>query len=149
VGSIEALVRDLRGFRGRREVLQQLRKRIREPVPEVRRRIREEAIEDLPHGGGLNKWVAGTRITVQIRINSRTARVTLKGGRNSARKRSDIRAIDRGRVRAPAWGHRGIGAWHTQAVKPGFFTRPAGDSPSWRDSIEAAAADALDTIRRG
>lgn len=149
MGSIEALVRDLRGFRNRREVIQQLRKRIREPVPEVRRRIRAEAIEDLPHRGGLNKWVAATRLTVQIRINSRTARVSLKGGRNSARKRSDIRAIDRGRVRAPAWGHRGPGAWHSQGVAPGFFTRPAADSPSWRAAIVQAADEALDVIRRG
>lgn len=149
MGSIEALVRDLRGFRNRREVVQQLRKRIREPVPEVRRRIRAEAIEDLPHGGGLNKWVAATRLTVQIRINSRTARVSLKGGRNSARKRSDIRAIDRGRVRAPSWGRRGPRAWHSESVKAGFFTRPAGDSPSWRAAIVQAADEALDVIRRG
>jgi hypothetical protein len=149
MGSIDALVRDLRGFSARGEVIKQLRKRIREPVPTVRRAIKSEAVAILPHSGGLGKWVAATRITATIKINSRTARVTLKGGRNSKRGRSDIRAIDRGRVRAPSWGHRGPGAWHTESVPAGFFTRPAAEAHEWRAAIDAAADEALDTIRRG
>jgi len=149
MGSIEALVRDLRGFRARQEVIVQLRKRIREPIPAVRRDIKAEALATMPHSGGLNRWVAATRITATIKINSRAARVTLKGGRGSLRKRSDIRAIDRGRVRAPSWGHRGPGAWHTQGVAPGFFTRPAADATEWRKAIDRAVDAALDTIRRG
>lgn len=149
MGSIEALVRDLRGFSGRGEVVKALRKRIREPVPAVRRSIKREAVAILPRSGGLGKWVASTRITAQIRITSRTARVTLKGGRNSKRGRSDIRAIDRGRVRAPSWGHRGPRAWHAESVASGFFTRPAAEAHEWRAAIDAAAEAALETIRRG
>jgi hypothetical protein len=149
MGSVEALVRDLRGFRARREVLQQLRKRIREPVPAVRRSIRKEALRTLPHRGGLGAWVASTRITVQIRVSARTARVTLKGGHRSRRGATDLRAINRGRVRAPSWGHRGPGAWHTQSVPAGFFTRPAAEAREWRAAIDTAIDQALDTIRRG
>lgn len=148
-GDIDALVRDLRKFSGKKEVTKALRKRIREPVPKVRKAIRARALDTMPKRGGLNKWVAKTRINVAIKLAGRSAGVQLKGGRNSEGGRTDTRAIDKGRVRAPSWGRKGRGDWHNQRVQPGFFTEPAGEVEQWRDACLKAVDDALEVIRRG
>lgn len=147
--SLDALIRDLRTFVDRKPVIKELRTEIRKPVPAVRKEIKARALETLPKGGGLAVWVSKVRMTVQIQLSGRSAGVRLKGGRNSAGGRSDIRAIDRGRVRAPSWGHRGKGAWHTQTVKAGFFTEPTVSTPLWREACIRAVDKALDVIRRG
>lgn len=147
--SLDALIRDLRKFDGRKEVVKALRKEIRKPVPKVRKAIRKRARTTLPKAGGLNKWVASTRITAQIKLSGRSAGVRLKGGRNSTGARSDIRAIDRGRVRAPTYGKRNPNSWHTVKVTPGFFTTPAAETDEWRKAALKAVDQALDTIRRG
>lgn len=147
--SLDALIADLKRFDGRKEVVKQLRAEIRKPVPVVRKAIRARALATLPKGGGLNKWVAATRISAQIKLSGRSAGVRLKGGRNSTGGRSDIRSIDRGRLRAPTYGHRGRKAWHTQKVTPGFFTKPTTETDEWRKAALAAVDKALDTIRRG
>ena len=147
--SLDNLIRDLRKFDDRKEVVKQLRQEIRKPVPAVRKAIKARALETMPKAGGLNVWVSKTRMTVQIKLSGRAAGVRLKGGRNSTGGRSDIRAIDRGRLRAPSWGHRGKGAWHTQEVKAGFFTEPTTATKPWRDACVQAVDKALDVIRRG
>lgn len=147
--SLDALIRDLKKFDDSREVVRQLRKEIRKPVPVVRKAIRRRALTTLPKGGGLNKWVAATRITAQVKLSGRSAGVRLRGGRNSTGSRSDIRAIDRGRVRAPTYGRRNPNSWHTVKVPAGFFTRPTTETDEWRKSTLAAVDKALDTIRRG
>lgn len=147
--SVDQLVAELRGFDGRREVVKAIGRGIRKGAPAVRKAIRASAIEQLPSGGGLGKWVAAARVTVQIRLSGRKAGVRLKGGRNSAGQRSDIKAIDNGRVRAPSWGRRGKGAWHVQTVPAGFFTRTAAEATEWHAEVESAVDDALNQIRRG
>lgn len=149
MGSLSDLVRDLRGFNGRQQIVRELRREIRKPVNPVRLRIRLSALALLPHRGGLGAWVATERITVQIRLAGRSVGVTLKGGRNSRRGRSDLAAIDAGRVRSPSWGRRGAGDWHTQTVLPEYFTRPATEAKEWQMAIDAAIAHALDTLRAG
>lgn len=147
--SLERLVRDLRGFEGRKEVLRQLRKEIRQPVPAVRKAIKARALDTLPRSGGLNAWAAGIRITVAIRGAGRAAGVKLKGGRNSRGGRSDMRALDRGRVRHPSWGRRWSGQWHNQTVEAGFVTKPATEATEWRDACVRAVDNAVRSIGRG
>jgi hypothetical protein len=147
--SVDQLVRELRSFDGRREVVKAVGRGVRKGAPAVRKAIRAKALEILPSGGGLGKWVAQSRVTVQVRLSGRKAGVKLKGGRNSAGQRSDIKAIDNGRVRAPSWGRRGKGAWHVQAVPEGFFTETAAQATEWHDEVEAAVDEALNQIRRG
>lgn len=149
MGSLDDLVRDLRRFEGRKEVTKQLRAEIRRPVPEVRKAIRRRALATLPAGGGLNVWVSRTRVTAKIKLAGRGAGVSLRGSRKSARDRSDVRSIDRGRVRAPSWGRRGVGSWHVQQVSPGFFTVPGAEVKVWRDACLKAVDNALAVIRRG
>lgn len=149
MGSIDDLVRDLRGFDNRAEVVKALRVEIRKPIPAVRRNIKARALATLPATGGLNAWVAGTRVTAVIKLTGRAAGVRLKGSRKSLRDKSDLRRIDAGRVRAPSWGRRGAGQWHTQSVTAGFFTRPAAEVEQWRSACVAAVDQAVATIAGG
>lgn len=147
---IRAFARELRAFDDRKVVLKALRVAIRKPFPSMRSRIKANALATLPKGGRLNAWVAAIKVSLSVKVNtSRSAGVVIKGGRNSRGDRSDIAAINRGRVRAPSWGRRGPDQWHSQQVKPGFFSTPVVESTQWREEIDRAFDDALNTIRRG
>lgn len=149
MGDLDDLVRDLRRFDRRKAVTKALREKIRQPVPEVRRSIKARALATLPRRGGLNVWVSRTRVSAVIKLAGRSAGVTLKGSRKSLNDKSDLRRLDRGMVRAPSWGRRGSGDWHTQRVTPGFFTEPSTQTQAWRDACVAAVDEALEEIARG
>jgi len=144
---LRALIADLRGFEGKKAILKELRSALRKPLPQARAAIRAAATSLLPHRNGLGAWVAGSKITASVRTGARTAGITLRGGRNSKGGRSDIRAIDRGRVRAPAWGNRR--AWHSQTVPSGFFTRTVTEdlAPAWRQATIDAVNVATEALR--
>jgi hypothetical protein len=146
MGDLRTLVASLRAYDRGDVLLKAVRAELREPVPVVRRRIKGAAIELLPHAGGLGAWVAGTKITAKVTLGGKRVIVLLTGGRNSRRSRSDIRAIDRGRVRHPFWGRRGRGQWGTQSVPEGFFTKTAANAPEWGPAIDRAIAVANGTI---
>jgi len=148
MGNVDQLVAELRAFRGRKEVLAAMRKGIRSGIGPVRKAVRQTAIETLPTRGGLGQWVAKTRINLNVRVGSSSARVRITGGRNSAGGQSDVNAIDRGRVRAPSWGRKGRDDWHTQSVDPGFFTETLDEQDGFRANVDAEVDRALDTIRR-
>lgn len=139
---------ELKAFDDRRAVLKAMRQGLRKPVPAIRQAIKDRALSTMPKRGGLNAWVASIRITSPVKVNSRQVSLKLKGGRNSKGGRSDISAIDRGRVRAPSWGRKGAGAWHTQTVPTGFFREPAADAAGdVLTAIDGAVDTALDTLR--
>lgn len=148
--SAERLVAELRAFQNRGEVIKAMKAGIRKPVPAVRKKIRANALGTLPKGGGLNEWVSKIRINVEVKLTGyKRVGIRLKGGRNSKGARSDVNAIDRGRVRAPSWGHRTAASWHSQTVPAGFFTKPASEASEWREAVDAEIDHALDQIRRG
>jgi hypothetical protein len=149
VSSVEELIAALRMFDARREIVNAAARGIRKAVAPARKAIKATAKATMPERGHLNIWVSRIGILAQIRLSGRRAGVKLKGGRNSLGGRSDVSAIDRGRVRAPSWGHRNANSWHTVTVTPGFFTRTAAELPDWRDNVDAEADKALDQIRRG
>lgn len=149
MGSIDELIRDLKGFEARKEVTKALRKQIRQPVPAVRKAIRKRAMTTLPKSGGLNVWAAQTKVGVRVKLAGRTAGVKLRGTRKSTKEKSDLKRLDAGKVRAPSWGRRRRGDWHVQQVTPGFFTGPAGEIDQWRNACLRAVDDALEVIRRG
>jgi hypothetical protein len=149
VGSFDDLIRDLRGFDRRREIVKALSKAVRKPVPAVRRAIKARALATLPHRGGLGAWVAASRVTTQVKLTGRSAAIRLKGGRNSSGGRSDIKAIDAGRVRAPSWGKRTPASWHAQRVPAGFFTKPVSEADQWVAAADQAVDAALEQLRRG
>lgn len=145
--TVQQFARELRAFPERKELTKQLRTEMRKPVPAVRRKIKARALSTLPKTGGLNRWAAGTRITAKIEVGGRRVRVTLRGSRNSQGGQSDLRALDRGRIRHPSWGRRGQGQWYTQVVRAGFFTEPAVEFDEWRAACVTALDKALETIR--
>ncbi len=149
MGTLDQLILDLRKFEARKEVVKELRKEIRKPVPKVRKAIKARALDTLPAGGGLNVWVSKTRITAQIKLSGSAAGVRLRGARKSAKGKSDVSAIDRGRVRHPSWGRRGRGQWHTQLVQPKFFSGPSTETDEWRKACVRALNNATEVIRRG
>jgi hypothetical protein len=148
VATVEQLVAELRRFSNRREIIKSISKGVRRPVPEVRKAIRRHAVATLPSGGGLGRWVAAARINVAVKLTGyKSVGIKLKGGRNSAGGRAHLTAIDEGRVRAPSWGRRGQGQWHSQSVTPGFFTVPASGAEQWRRAVDDAVDGTLDQLR--
>lgn len=148
--NMKQFVAELRAFDGRRDVVKAMRRRIRRPAPKVRQAIKRNALATLPGRGGLGVWAAASKTTVTIRYASaRSAGVRMKGSRKSNRDKSDLAGLDAGVVRAPSWGRRGAGQWHSQKVAPGWFTDPVVESDEWRAEIERAVDEAFDTIRRG
>lgn len=137
------LANAFRDFDRRAEVVKALRKAVQQPVPIVRERIKASARATLPSGGGLNRWVAASKITSAVAVVSgRGAGVRIRMGRRSTSAQSDIAAINRGRLRRPSWGRRGRGQWHTQAVTPEFFSRPIRESTEWPEAIDRAVSEA-------
>lgn len=154
MNELHALARQLRQFDADGTITKKLRTELRGPVPAVRARIKAAAIGTLPAGGGLNIWVAQTKITASVVMRGRSAGVLMRGGRRSvanlrgttAGGQTDVRAIDRGRLRHPRWGHRRRGDWFTQAVTPGFFTKTAAEAPEWEGAVDRAVASALEDL---
>lgn len=137
----------LRKFADEGRISKELRKTLREPLPEVRKAIKENAVEILPSSGGLGQWVAASKVTAAIRSEGLTVVVRLRGGRSSVTgKKSDMRRMDEGRLRHPRWGHRKKGDWFTQTVTPKWFTGPAAETSAWRPAIEEGVTNATRSI---
>ncbi len=145
------LIADLKGVTDRKDILKAVRKTIREPVPPTRKAIKAKALATLPKSNGLAKWVAATKITAKITLTASRVAVNIRGGRNSSTgKRSDINAIDRGRVRHPSWGHRGPGQWHNQTVTAGFFTKTVEENRGeFVEAVEKGANIVVERLNRG
>jgi hypothetical protein len=147
---LHRLARDLRGFESRKEVLKSFRKALREPLPVLRRDIRASALATLPRRNGLNQWVARAGVTLSANISTGSrAGVTLRVGRSTGKgRRADLADVDSGAVRAPSWGRRTRGSWHTQHVTPGFAAHPVDEfAPEFFRSAESAFGQALEALR--
>jgi len=104
-----------------RTIIKNLSKEIKSFGPPVREALKASALATLPKRGGLNKWVAASRVNVSVRRGATTAGVSIKEGRNSAGGRSDLKGIDAGMVRHPLLGNRAH--WYPQRITPGFATK--------------------------
>lgn len=144
--TVEQFVAELRAFDGRRTVVQTLRRRLRSNHRAQVRKTRAAWVDGLPSTNGLGQWVARATITLRIRYSGRTTGIDLRGSRKSGKGKADLAGIDRGRVRAPSWGRKGAGQWHTQTVTPKLFTNSV-DIGDWVPTIDAAFDEALGVIR--
>jgi hypothetical protein len=151
MGSLPDLIRDLKTYEAKKQVLQELKKQVKQPLPGVQRAVKARALATLPSGGGLNAWVAKARVGLAFKLRSATsAQIQLKASRKSFKNKSDLNRIDKGRVRAPSWGYRTRASWHSQTVTPGFFSKPAADSvDEFKAVAEKAIDNATEVIRRG
>lgn len=145
----EQFAAELRAFDGRRKIVQALRRGLKRATAPALKRMRAYAVDILPASGGLGGWVAAARVTSRIGYAGRRAGVTLRGGRKSAKQRSDLVRIDAGRVRHPTFGRRRSNAWHAQAVTPGWWSTPLETDPEWVTASDAEVDRVLDEIRRG
>lgn len=125
-----------------RTIVNNMAKEIRKAVPPVRAAIKANAVATLPHSGGLGTWVARARVSARIRRSAKSAGVTFTGGRNSKRRRSDLKRIDGGSTRHPTFGH---GPWSPQTVTPGFFTQAVTDegAQAFRTAVVVAVDNAV------
>lgn len=95
------------------------------------------ALSDLPKRGGLAAAVAASKFSTRTRTGKDpSVRIEVKG-----LSVSNLRALDRGTLRHPTFGHRD--RWVTQQVHVDWFTAPmqAGAEPVRRELSQA-----LDTI---
>ncbi len=148
--SFEQFTREIRNFDNRREVLNEIRRDMRKPLPALRRSVRAQALATLPSTGGLGAWVAKARMTVQLRDRGRTAGLRIKLSRKASDgDKADLTGLDEyGRLRHPLYGDRNH--WFGQTVTKGFFTRPwIRSRPIWLEMADGALDRALDKIRRG
>ena len=149
---LSRLIADLKKTTDSKAVLKEVRRTIRGPLPATRRAIKSSALRTLPSSNGLAAWVAATKVTAKITLTASRVAVNIRGGRNSAgsKKRSDINAIDRGRVRHPSWGRRGPGQWHNQTVVPGFFTKTVEERrPEFVEAVDKGASIVVERLNRG
>jgi hypothetical protein len=143
--SWEIVYAEIKAFDDRRAVVAAMRKGIRQPVPTLRKAIKNRARQSMPKRGGLNRWLASARVNATIKVGSRGVTMKLVGSKRG----HDTKSIDAGRVRAPSWGRRGPGQWHTQTVPRDFFRGPAAAGTDHViDAIDGAVDQALDTLRR-
>lgn len=133
-GELRAAGEEGKGFR--RQLLAQIRVAAA-PAAEA---VKASAESTLPHGGGLNDWVAGSKFAVRNRLTGRNVGVRIVGTKGD----HDLEAIDAGRVRHPVWG-RWVKGVPTQAVEPGFFTKPLEKS---EPRVTFAVLSAISTIGR-
>lgn len=126
-----------------------VRAELDEPLPIIRERVRASALGKLPRSGGLAAWAAAAHLTAQLATFGDTVKARLRVHRTSLHRPSDLRALDRGRVRHPAWGRRGAGDWSVQMVTPKVYSEPITSSPEWRAATVRAADRAAEVIRHG
>lgn len=126
-----------------------VRDELNEPLPVVRERVKASARAKLPRSGGLAEWAAASHVTAQVVGAGNTTRAHLRVHRTSKYKPSDLGALDRGRVRHPAWGRRGPRDWSIQLVPSKTFSKPIAESPEWRRAVVRAAQRGSEVITRG
>jgi hypothetical protein len=143
-GDVEKL-RELGGLlkeAGDKDLKREFYKSVQRATRPVKEEIKQSARDTLPHGGGLNEWVAGLTIRTKQSYNGRMPGVTIQGAMNNKkltttysggkRKRTrrkgtfgaqaDLRAINRGRVMHPVFGHGPLVG--PQMVTAGFWDKP-------------------------
>lgn len=131
------------------EVTRQVQREIDAPLPIIRARVVASALAKLPHRGGLAAWAAAAHLTSSVRVAGDVVTMELRIHRTSLYRASDLRALDRGRVRHPAWGRRGGRDWSIQLVTPKVYSEPITKSPEWRRAAARAAQRASEVISRG
>src|ERR1044072_2013204 len=101
--SMEEFANELRAFTERREVVNEIRRDLRKPLPQLR-------------AGGRVAGAAAARFTVRFKDSGRAAGVSIKVSRKSEQDKSDLDSIDvAGIVRHPLYGQRGH--WYPQKVR--------------------------------
>lgn len=126
---------------GQVELRKELLRSIRVASVPLREDIRESARTVLPRRGGLNRWVAGAKVTSRTRLTGRSVGVQIvaKSGKH------DLNDLDlTGEIRHPVFGHRS-GKWVSQTVTAGFFTKSINEHG---ETVASAVEAAIERVTR-
>lgn len=83
----------------------------------ARQAVKDSALRTLPKGGGLNRYVATSRIGIRTRLTGKAVGVRVAGVKGE----HNLWRINAGTVRHRVFGRD---AWAENEVEPGFFTDP-------------------------
>lgn len=108
--------------------------------PTAEQHIPQSALSTLPRRGGLAAKIARLKVETTAQLQASTIAVRLKPGSGSRQ----VGQINDGTVRHPVFRR---GAWVTQSVRPGFFSRPIeADAPQFRKSIQQVMQDVANDL---
>ena len=112
----------------------ELRTALREATKPVQAAIRRHAEDTMPRRGGLNRVMARSRISTQIRGSGN------RPGIRVASKSHDRRIDSQGRLWHPVFGHRDRKLPRPQQVEPGWFTGQASRAAATGARVQILAA---------
>lgn len=104
---------------GELELRKNMLRNIRAATTPAKGAVRQAELSQLPHGGGLNTWVASGRITTRIYLGVRTSGVVVRQTKPGKSNRN-LRRMDRGTVRHPVFGDRQ--RWVEQQIPAGWWS---------------------------
>ena len=120
-GDLRALSRRLR-VTGQSGLKKNITKAIRTATVPARGAVKQFLLEEMPHTGGANQWLAKASVTSTVLTGPNTAGVVVRARRNG----HDLEALNRtGKLRHPTFGRRGHGQWQLTdtGVPPGWWER--------------------------
>ena len=140
-GDIEQVAKALKSA-GTKELRAKIRKAMSEETKPTRKAVKQSALDNLPKKGGLNKWAAKVpNANTDFRPKSAGIRIRI------AKKGHDMAALNRGRLRHPLFGDRKH--WYTQAIAPGFFTKPIeNDGPALKARLLVAIGEFMKQVEK-
>lgn len=136
---LERVARELKDL-GDKDLRKELFRGFNRATKPLKAAVRASAEVRLPKRGGLNRFVASSRLSTRTRATGKNVGVRIVAAKGD----SDVEAIDRGRLRHPVFGNRKV--WVTQQVTPGWFTAPlvAGER-----IVQYELLKVLDDVERG
>lgn len=104
---------------GQIELKNAMYRNIRAATIPAKEAVKRSELARLPKRGGLNTYVASSKLSTRTLIGPKTAGVVL---RQTKPPKHDLRAMNRGQLRHPLFGNRDH--WYSQQIPSGWFERP-------------------------
>lgn len=139
------------GQKLKRRVNADLRKRMNRAVKPLTANVKAHAWEYMPDRYA-EVLAKSLRVTVRVRGSSTKATMSIVGSANTnspkGRSKRELARLDRGQLRHPLYGNRGY--WYGQAIWPGFWSDPAGESVAKaQDDIVRILDEFKQDLRKG
>lgn len=139
---LEVLSRRLKAA-GDSELRRELYRGLNRATKPLKEAAKRAARQDLPRRGGLNELVASARFSTRTRGGGRTPGVSL----TASKAGTDLRWIDRGKLRHPVFGRS---TWVNQTVPAGWFTKTLeAEGPAVRKELVTVLDDIARRLGRG
>ena len=125
-----------------------MRKAIVTATAPARKAVKAELEAVMPKGGGLNKYLAKSKISTAVLTGARTAGVEVRGRgpKDRNRKYGQFREINAGRIRHPVFGRRDNPQdWQWTQVPAGWWEKAL---DPFVPAVEAAQTAAMNVTAR-